>query len=70
MLGGRGGGEGGHVVLAVTWVFQNSGQINGKLLVQGQFQTSNFTCAKSNANKKNLCFRSFALDSAHVKFDV
>ena len=28
--------------------------------------TSNFTCAESNAN----CSTSFALDSAHVKFDV
>ena len=37
----------------------------------GPFQTSNFTSAEYNANEKKIyCFRSFALDSAHVKFDV
>ena len=28
----------------------------------GPVQTSNFSCAESNANEKNLLFRSFALD--------
>ena len=35
----------------------------------GPVQTSNFTCAESNANERKQFF-SFALDSAHVKFDV
>ena len=34
------------------------------------FQTSNVTCAESNANENIYGFRSFALDSAYVKFDV
>ena len=38
--------------------------------VLGPFQTSNFTCAESNANERNNRFFSFALDSAHIKFDL
>ena len=31
---------------------------------------SNFSCAKPNVNDKVLCLSSFALGSAHEKFDV
>ena len=43
--------------------------LNRFAFLKGPIQTSNFTCAESNANENNRFF-SFALDSEHVKFDV
>ena len=39
-------------------------------LVLGPFQTSNFTCAESNANEKNLLISLICIRFGHVKFDV